>query len=149
MPSIIIVAESNCKMNKEKFLRYFKKKENTSENNEDVTVTNVVTSVTKDITNAELSFAANEIKKSHSRPKQYQKKIPEYVKIEVGKHASIFETFSTIKRFSLKYPKHRFIRTSVNDWNSKVNGITIRAPNKILGVPGSKKFWMSCKITQK
>ena len=66
MSSIIIVAESNCKMNKEKFLRYFKKKENTSENNEDVTVTNVVTSVTKDITNAELSFAANEIKKSHS-----------------------------------------------------------------------------------
>ena len=48
-------------MNKEKFLRYFKKKENT-EDNEDITITNVVTSVTKDITYVELSFAVDEIK---------------------------------------------------------------------------------------
>ena len=61
---IIFVADSHCKMNNEKFLCYFKKKENTSEDNEDITITNVVTSVvTKDITNAELSFAADEIKK--------------------------------------------------------------------------------------
>ena len=54
-------------MSKEKFLRYFKKKESTSEDNEDhgviilnedITIINVVTSVTKDITNAELSFAS-------------------------------------------------------------------------------------------
>ena len=49
-------------MSKEKFLHYFKKKENTSEDNEDITITIVVTSVTKDITNAELSFATEEIK---------------------------------------------------------------------------------------
>ena len=106
-------------MNKEKFLRYFKKKENTSENDEDITITNVVTSVTKDVTNAELSFAVDEIKKSHSRPKQYQKQIPENVKREVGKYASIFGTSSAIKKFSLKYPKHSFIRTSVNNWKNK------------------------------
>ena len=49
-------------MNRETFLRYLKKKENTSEDNEDITITNVVISVTKDITNAKLSFAAEKIK---------------------------------------------------------------------------------------
>ena len=50
-------------MNKEKFLRYFKKKENTSQDNEHIAISNVVTSVTIDITNAELSSAVDEIKK--------------------------------------------------------------------------------------
>ena len=45
-----------------KVFRYFKKKENTSENNEDITITNVVVSITKDITNAKLSFAVDEKK---------------------------------------------------------------------------------------
>ena len=50
-------------MSKEKFLSYFKKKENTSEDKEDITITNVITCVKKDITNVELSFVADEIKK--------------------------------------------------------------------------------------
>ena len=49
-------------MNKEKFLCYIRKKENTYEDNEDITITNVVTCVTKNIANPELSFAADEIK---------------------------------------------------------------------------------------
>ena len=53
-------------MNKEKFLRYFKKKENTSEDNEDITITNVVTSVTKDITNAKIEFCGRRDKKNHT-----------------------------------------------------------------------------------
>ena len=110
------------KTNKEKFLRYFKKNENTSEDDEDITITNVVTSVAKDITNAELSFAADEIKKSHNRPKQYTKQIPESVKREFGRYASIFGTSSAIKKFSLKYLKHSFIRTSVNNWKNKFKG---------------------------
>ena len=48
---IIFVAESNCKMNKEKFLFYFKKKEKTAEDNEDIEITNVVTFVTKGMLN--------------------------------------------------------------------------------------------------
>ena len=48
---IIFVAESNCKMNKEKFLFYFKKKEKTVEDNEDIAITNVVTFVTKGMLN--------------------------------------------------------------------------------------------------
>ena len=63
---VSFVAESNCKMNKEKLLRNFKKKENTPEHNEDIAITNVVTSVTKYMINAVLSFATDEIKKNHA-----------------------------------------------------------------------------------
>ena len=48
-------------MNREKFFRYFKKKESYLGDNEEITITNGVTSVTKGITNAALSFAAEEI----------------------------------------------------------------------------------------
>ena len=42
------------------------------------------------------------------------------MKTEVGKHASIFGSSSTIKKFSLKYPS--FIRTLVKNWKNKFNG---------------------------
>ena len=54
---------------------------------------------------------SDEIKKSHSLPKQYQEQIPENAKRKVGKHMSISGTSSAIKKFSLKYLKHSFIRT--------------------------------------
>ena len=41
---------------------------------------------------------------------------------EVGKNASIFGTSSASKKFSLKYPNHSFIRTSMNTWKSKFKG---------------------------
>ena len=94
---IIFVTESNWKSNEEKFLHYFKKKEKTSEDKEDIKITNTVSSVMKDTTNPELSFAAEKIKKSHCRPTLYQKQIPENAEREVGKHVSIFGTFSAIK----------------------------------------------------
>ena len=53
------------------------------------------------------------------RPKKYQKEIPEKVKREVGNHALTFGTSSAIKKCSVKYPKFRFIRTSVNNWKNK------------------------------
>ena len=64
-------------MNKEHFLYYFKIKDKNTEKAKEITVTYVVSSATKEITNAELRFAANEIDKSHGRPKKYQKEIPE------------------------------------------------------------------------
>ena len=48
---IIFVAGSNCKMSKDKFLFYFKNREKTVEDNEDIAITNVVTFVTKDMLN--------------------------------------------------------------------------------------------------
>ena len=66
-----------------------------------------------------MRFAVNKIDKSHGRPKKYQKEIPEKVKREVGNHALTFGTSSAIKKFSVKYPKFTFIRTSVNNWKNK------------------------------
>ena len=106
-------------MNKEHFLHYFKIKDKNTEKAEEITFTKVVSSAKKEITNAELRFAANEIDKSHDRPKKYQKEIPEKVKREVGNHALTFGTSSAIKKFSVKYLKFRFIRTSVNNWKNK------------------------------
>ena len=107
-------------MNKEQFLSYFEKKDNNdTKNAEEITVTKVVSSATKEITNAELRFVANEIDKSHGRPKKYQKDIPEKVRMEVGNHALTCGTASAIKKFSAKYPKYRFIRNSVNNWKNK------------------------------
>ena len=107
-------------MNKEHFLHYFKIKDKNTEKAEEITVRKVVSSATKEITNAELSFAANEIDKSHGiRIEKYQKEIPEKVKREVGNHALTFGALSAIKKCSVKYPKFRFIRTSVNNWKNK------------------------------
>ena len=76
------------KMNKEQFLNYFKNKEKkSSEKAEEIIVTKVVSSATKEITNAELMFVTNEIEKSRARPKQYQKDVPEKLKKEIGHHA--------------------------------------------------------------
>ena len=80
-----------CEMNKEHFLHYFKIEDKNTEKAEEITVTKVVSSATKEITNAELRFAANEIDKSHGRPKKNQKEIPEKVRREVGNHALTFE----------------------------------------------------------
>ena len=66
-----------------------------------------------------MRFAVNEIDKPHGRPKKYQREIPEKVKREVGNHALTFRTLSAIKKFSVKYPKFTFIRTSVNNWKNK------------------------------
>ena len=61
----------------------FKKDKNT-EKVEEITVTKVVFSATKEISNAELRFAVNETDKSHGRSKKYQEEIPEKVKREAG-----------------------------------------------------------------
>ena len=113
--------EKAGKMNKKQFLLYFKKKEKVSdpENSDDVKITNVVTSATKDITNAELTLVEDEIQKSCSRPVKYQKAIPEKIKKEVGIHGNIFGTASAIKTFSIKYKKYTFNRTTVNSWKAK------------------------------
>ena len=66
-----------------------------------------------------MRFAVHEIDKSYGRPKKYQKEIPEKVKREAGNHALTFGTSSFIKKFSVKYPKFTFIRTSVTNWKNK------------------------------
>ena len=102
-------------MNKEKFLLYFKKKEKVSDpENSDVRITNVVKSATNDITKTEITLVEDEIQKSCSPPDKYQKGIPEEIKKEVGTYANIYGTASVIKKFSTKYEKYTFNRTTVN-----------------------------------
>ena len=67
-----------------------------------------------------MRFAVNEIDKSSGRPEKYQKEIPKKVKREVGIHPLTFGTSPAIKKFSVKYPKFTFIRTSVNNWKKNV-----------------------------
>ena len=61
----------------------------------------------------------DEIQKSCSRPDKYQKGIPEEIKKEVGTYANIYGTASAIKKFSTKYEKYTFNRTTVNSWKAK------------------------------
>ena len=63
-------------------------KKNTFENNEDITITNF-----------ELRFAADDINKSDSIPKGYQRQIPENLKRDVGKYAFIWNFFRCLKIF--------------------------------------------------
>ena len=69
-----------AKCTKKRFYAILKRKTH-FEGNEEITITNVVTSVTKDVTNAELNFAAGVIK-NHNSPKQHQNQIQENVKRE-------------------------------------------------------------------
>ena len=61
------------KMNKEKFLLYFKKNEKIvdHENDNEVKTTNVIKSATSDITNAELTLVAKEIQESCNQKVKY------------------------------------------------------------------------------
>ena len=55
-------------MNKTQFLEYFKKKKLSSSYDTENSVTNVVTSATQNISNAELSPVEDEIENSAKRP---------------------------------------------------------------------------------
>ena len=91
-------------MNKEKFLLYFKKNEKIvdHENDNEVKITNVIKSATRDITNAELTLVAKEIQKSCNQKVKYQKAVPE-TKREVGMYGKVYGTVPAIKKFSSKY----------------------------------------------
>ena len=51
-------------MNKEKFLAYFKKKSQSKDETDDIKITNVLTSVTQNVTSAELVYAEEEMQKT-------------------------------------------------------------------------------------
>ena len=61
------------KMNKEKFLLYFKKNEKIvdHENDNEVKITNLIKSATSDITNTELTLVAKEIQESCNQKVKY------------------------------------------------------------------------------
>ena len=101
-------------MKKEKFLLYFKKNEKIvdHENDNEVTITNVIKS-------AGLTLVAKEIQKSRNQKVKYQKAIPEIIKKEVGMYAKVYGTASAIKKILFKYAKYNFDKTTVNPSTAK------------------------------
>ena len=82
-------------------------------------ITTVIKTATSDITNAGLTLVAKEIQKSCIQKAKYQKAVPETIKKEVGMYAKVYGTASAIKKFSSKYAKYNFNRTTVNSWKAK------------------------------
>ena len=75
--------------------------------------------MTENVTSAELAYAEEEMQKTYERPKKYQVEIPAKMKKKVGLYAKDFGTASAIIKFTTKYPKYFFIRTTVNTWKKK------------------------------
>ena len=57
-------------MNKERFLVYFKKKSQSKDETDGIQITNVLTSVTENVTSAELAYAEDEMQKTYEYPKK-------------------------------------------------------------------------------
>ena len=101
-------------MNKEKFLAYFKRKSQSKDETDGIQITNVITSVTENVTSAELAYSEEEMQKTYECPKKYQVEIPAKIRKEVGLYPRDFGTASAIKKFTTKYSKYSFIRTTIN-----------------------------------
>ena len=67
-------------MDKEKFLAYFKKKSQSKDETDVIQITNALTSVTENVTSAELAFAEEDMQKTYGCPKKYQVEIPAKIK---------------------------------------------------------------------
>ena len=78
--------------------------------------------MTENVTFAELAYAEKEIQKTYERPNKYQVRIPSKIKKEVSLYARDFGNASAIKKFTTKYPKYPFIRTTVNTWKKCNDG---------------------------
>ena len=81
-------------------------------------ITNVRKSAASDISNAELTLVTKEIQKSGNQKVKYQKAVPEAIK-KVGMYAEVYGIAPAIKKFSSKYAKYNFNRTTVNSWKAK------------------------------
>ena len=77
--------------------------------------------MTENVTSAELAYAEEEMQMTYERPKKYQVEIPAKIKKEVGLYERDFGTASANKKFSTKYPKYFFIRTTFKTWRKKCN----------------------------
>ena len=78
------------KMNKQKFRVYFKKNSQSKDEASSIQMTNVLTSVTENLTSVELGNAEEEMQKTYKRPKKYQVEIPPKIKKEVSLYARDF-----------------------------------------------------------
>ena len=80
----------------------------------------LVASATDEVSQSELLIVENEIKKSNQLKNPRINKVPEKIKTEVGTYALIHGTKAALERFNKIYPKYTFLRTSINNWKSKI-----------------------------
>ena len=80
----------------------------------------LVASATDDVSQSELMMIENEIKKSTRVRKYYNKIFPETIKRKTGKYAILHGTKATVAQFNKVYPKHTFVRTTINNWKLKM-----------------------------
>ena len=108
-----------CEKNDEqrKICCVFKKKSQSKDGIDGIQINNALTSVTKNVTYAELAYAEEEMQKTYELPKKFQVEIPEE---EFGLHARDFGTTLAIKN-SLLNIFFSFIRTTANTWKNKCN----------------------------
>ena len=103
-------------MNKEKFLAYFKKKSQSKDETDGIQITNVLTSVTENVTSVELAYAEEDMQKKYEHPKNIKSKFLRRLIKKDGLYVRDFGTASAIKKFTTKCSKYCFIRTTVNTW---------------------------------
>ena len=60
-----------------------------------------------------------QIKKLYQPRKHYNTNISESIKLDVGNYAEIYGTKTALDKFQKKYPKHTFLRISINNWKRK------------------------------
>ena len=64
------------KINEKTFLAYFKKKSQSKDENDGSQIINVLTSLTENVTSAQLAYAEEEMQKTYQRPRKHQVEIP-------------------------------------------------------------------------
>ena len=76
----------------------------------------LIASATEHVNRVEIEVVMDEVEKSTAL-KSYNK-IPQHVRMEVGKYALGHITKDAFAKFSKQYPKYAFKRTSINAWKA-------------------------------
>ena len=125
-------------------MRIFKKKSQSKDESGGIQITNVLTSVIENVTSAELAYVEEEMQKTYEQPQKYQVEIRAKIKKEVGLYARDFGTASAIEKFTTKYQKYPFIKTTVNTWKKNCNDGDWTVIKRI-GRPNLLRLWCARK----
>ena len=109
-------------MNRKHFIAYFKKKSQAEvETDDEIQVTRYLSPATENVSEAELTFAEEELNKYYSRPHRYSQRIYQTaLKLKLADMLWILEQHQLLKSTpSSILTKYTFNRTTVNSWKSR------------------------------
>ena len=70
----------------------------------------------------------------------------EGIKLEVGNYAKVYRTKSALDKFEKKYPRHTFLRTSINNWKGIIaSGDELQKKKGIANIL-LLYFWFVCRV---